>query len=179
MKIGIDIDDTITNTKETTKKYLKMYDHTFDLDSKEDLKNKKTFDFLIRHIEDIQSNVNLKPGVKEAFNELKNMGYEIIIITARGEELDYEYERITKDFLNKYNLPYDKIFFGNYPKGNIAKKENLSIFVDDRLYNLDDVSQHGIKCLHFVENLNINSPYKKFNNWDDIIIYLKNKEEIE
>ena len=40
---------------------------------------------------ELKTNVNLKPGVKEAFNELKNMGYEIIIITARGEELDYEW----------------------------------------------------------------------------------------
>ena len=71
MKIGIDIDDTITNTTTTTAKYLAKYDHKYDLNSKEDFSDRKTFDFLINNIENIQSEVELKPGVKEAFDELK------------------------------------------------------------------------------------------------------------
>ena len=49
-------------------------------------------------------------------------------------------------------------------------------FIDDRLYNLDDVSAHGIECLHFTDDLEQASPYKQFDNWNDIIKYLKNKE---
>lgn len=177
MKIGIDIDDTITNTTTTTAKYLAKYDHKYDLNSKEDFSDRKTFDFLINNIENIQSEVELKPGVKEAFDELKKMGYEIIIITARGGELDYDFEKITKEYFNKHNLPYDKIFFGNYPKGDVAKQEELNYFIDDRLYNLDDVSIHGIECLHFTDDLEEKSPYKKFNNWNEIIKYLKSKEQ--
>ena len=176
MKIGIDIDETIANTNEVIKKYLKLYNHTYDLHSKVDYNDKKTYDFLNKHLEDIYRNTKLKRGVKEAFKELKNIGYEIIIVTARGEEkINTEYEKITIDYLKKENLLFDKIYFGDQTKGEIAKKENLSIFVDDRLYNLDDVSQHGIECLHFVEDLSIKSPYMKFNNWDDIILYIKTK----
>lgn len=174
LKIGIDIDDTITDTRKSTIEYLNMY----NLDLNEysgDLNDKKTFDFLIKHIEDIQANANLKPGVKETFAELKKMGYEIIIITARGGELDYNHEKITKDYFAKHDLPYDKMYFGNYPKGDIALKEKIDVFIDDRIYNLDDVSQHGIECLHFVNDMNIITPYKKFDNWDDIILYLKNR----
>ncbi|MDD4705955.1 MAG: hypothetical protein PHS24_01905 [Bacilli bacterium] len=177
MKIGIDIDDTITDTKKSTIEYLMNYNLNLN-EYSGDLNDKKTFDFLIKHIEDIQTNVSLKPGVKEAFTELKKMSYEIIIITARGGELDYDHEKVTKDYFAKHNLPYDKIYFGNYPKGDIALKEKINIFIDDRIYNLDDVSQYGIECLHFVSDMNIKSPYKKFDNWDDIILYLKNRGNI-
>lgn len=40
----------------------------------------------MENILNIQHEAPLKPGVKEAFKELKKMGYEIIIITARGGE---------------------------------------------------------------------------------------------
>lgn len=175
MKIGIDIDDTITNTIEETIKYLNMYNQKYD---KNDDVASKSFDFFVKHIEDIQINVKLKPGVKEAFYELKQMGYEIIIITARGSEIEYQHEKITKDYFKKHNLPYDKIYFGDYNKGDVALIENISVFIDDRIYNLDDVAQHGVECLHFVSDMNIKSPYKKFDNWHDIILYLKNRGQI-
>lgn len=175
MKIGIDIDDTITNTIEETIKYLNMYNQKYNIN--DDIAS-KSFDFFVKHIENIQINVKLKPGVKEAFYELKQMGYEIIIITARGSEIEYQHEKITKDYFKKHNLPYDKIYFGLYNKGDVALIENISVFIDDRINNLDDVAQYGVECLHFVSDMNIKSPYKKFDNWHDIILYLKNRGQI-
>ncbi|HHX33182.1 MAG TPA: hypothetical protein GX713_03045 [Mollicutes bacterium] len=175
MKIGIDIDDTITQTYQTTLKYLKEYYPGFHIEKEEDISDKKTFEFLVNHIEDIQSSAELKPGVKEAMDTLKEMGFEIIIITARGGELDYDHARITEDYLKKHKLPYDKIYYGDINKGDAALKENIDFFIDDRIYNLDDVSVHGVDSLHFVDDLSIYSPYKKFDNWKDIIKYIKSK----
>ncbi len=175
MKIGIDIDDTITQTYQTTLKYLKEYYPGFHIEKEENIYDKKIFEFLVNHIEDIQSSAELKPGVKEAMDTLKEMGFEIIIITARGGELDYDHARITEDYLKKHKLPYDKIYYGDINKGDAALKENIDFFIDDRIYNLDDVSVHGVDSLHFVDDLSIYSPYKKFDNWKDIIKYIKSK----
>lgn len=172
MKIGIDIDDTITKTKEGTIRFLNMYNQKYNKNI--DIAS-RNFDFFVKHIEDIQINTKLKPGAREALWELKQMGYEIIIITARGSEIEYPYEKITKEYFQKYDLPYDKMYFGDYEKGDVAFMENIAYFIDDRIYNLDGVSQHGVECLHFVNDMSIKSPYQKFTNWEDIILYLKNR----
>ncbi len=173
MKIGIDIDDVITQTYESTLKYLSKYYPNFNIDKEENLSDKKTYDFLVKHIEDIQENAKLMPGVKKAMDELKEMGFKIIIITARGGQLKYNHKKVTEEYFKKHKLPYDKIYYGDINKGDAALTENLDFFIDDRIYNLDDVSAHGIKSLHFVSDKNTYSPYVKFDNWNDAVEYIK------
>lgn len=94
------------------------------------------------------------------------------------EKLDYNYDQTTQEYFIKHDLPYDKIYFGNISKGSAAYKEKLKYFIDDRVYNLDDVAKHDVKCLQFVNEIKneiIESPYKKFYHWDDIISYIKKR----
>lgn len=65
----------------------------------DDIKNKDVKAFLEKHAYNIQSNLTLKPFVKEAFDMFKEHGFKIIIITARGYDLDYEYEKASIDML--------------------------------------------------------------------------------
>ena len=66
MVIGIDIDETITNTHDETLKYVKKYAPNLEFnDYCDDIKNKDVKAFLEKHAYNIQSNLtlNLHPGV--------------------------------------------------------------------------------------------------------------------
>lgn len=76
------------------------------------------------------------PNAVEKINELKNEGHYIIISTARnmatcesnvGKVLK-NVGKITLEWLEKYNISYDEIFFG---------KQNADVYIDDRALRFD------------------------------------------
>jgi capsule biosynthesis phosphatase len=88
--------------------------------------------------ETYQSYADLLPleGAVDRINELKNDGHYIIISTARnmatcesnvGKVLK-NVGKITLDWLEKYNISYDEIFFG---------KQNADVYIDDRALRFD------------------------------------------
>ena len=103
------------------------------------------------------------------------MGYQIIIITARNNEHCPNQEEVTTQYFKRHNLKYDKIIFDTPVKGKCAYENSVSIFVDDREKNLDEISEYGIECLHFSSNPN--SKYQTFTDWRDIIKYMKSRKE--
>lgn len=173
MIIGIDIDSTITNTGAKTKECLKAFAPEFDDYHK--LPKNKYEEFLDKYEGYIHKTCNLKPGVSEAFKYFKESGYKIIIITARNTTHCKNQKDITINYFKYHNLQYDKIIFDMSKKGVCAYENNVSIFIDDREENLDDVSQYGIECLHFSSDTH--SKYKTFTDWRDIAEYIKTKKE--
>lgn len=75
----------------------------------------------------------LKPGVKDAFENLKDHGFEIVIFTCRltrdpqksKKEIDRQ-RKIIKEFLEDNEIPYDRI-----DEGENGKPHAL-FFVDDK-----------------------------------------------
>ena len=172
MIIGIDIDETSTNTHDEALKYVKKYAPNLEFnDYCDDIKNKDVKAFLEKHAYNIQSNLTLKPYVKEAFSMFKEHGFKIVIITARGYDLNYEYERASIDMLKKYDLPYDEIYYKQNKKGKIAKELNVSYFIDDKESVLDEVKEHGINTIWYT-NEKKESKHLIFSNWLDIANYI-------
>jgi capsule biosynthesis phosphatase len=77
------------------------------------------------------SDLEPMPGSVERIQEFKRNGHYIIIMTARnmatqqanlGKVLK-NIGKITLDWLDKYNIPYDEIHFG---------KPNAHLYIDDR-----------------------------------------------
>ncbi len=64
-------------------------------------------------------------GAVESLKKLKSSGYHVIIYTARSWA---EYE-MTKDWLDKYKVPYDQLILGK-PQGDF--------WVDDRAISFKD-----------------------------------------
>ncbi len=133
-------------------------------------------EFIIKNIKDIFNNAKLQPGVKNAFDYFNEKGYQIVIITARGSGLNYNYKKVTKDYLKKYELNYNKIFFGYEEKGLKAFEEKIDMFIDDKIKVLDSVSSHGIKAIHFTEEKGSTEQYIAFNDWNEIIKYIDNQK---
>ena len=75
----------------------------------------------------------LKPheGALEKIRELKNAGHYIIIQTARNMatqesnlgKVMKNIGKVTLEWLSKYDIPYDEIYFG---------KPNAEVYIDDR-----------------------------------------------
>lgn len=176
MRLGIDVDETIVNTSEVALNYAEKYRSELNLKNLEDLLTGEGFDFYTKYLVEILSNVSLFPGVNKALNTLKEKGFELIFITARGSQYEfdfsYDHEGVTKETFKKYKVPHDKIIFKCYPKGEMAFSEKIDYFIDDKEENLDDVAKYGIKCLKKVEDINDVSKHLKFTNWDDILEYL-------
>lgn len=88
-----------------------------------------------------ESYADLKP-IKDsvnAINSLRDKGHYIIIATARNMQT-YESNlgkvmknvgKVTLDWLEKYNIKYDEIYFG---------KPNADIYIDDRALNFESWS---------------------------------------
>ncbi len=83
------------------------------------------------------------PGALEKMNELRAAGHYIIIQTARNMATQQSnlgkvmknIGKVTLDWLSKYNIPYDEIYFG---------KPNAEIYIDDRSFRFvqwDDITE--------------------------------------
>lgn len=175
MTIGIDIDDTITETTITGNKYIAKFDNSYS--DYHDLPQSKYFDFLNLYLQEIVKNNILKDGVKEAFDYFNDCGYKIIIITARNNVHAPNVIELTKEFLERNNLKYDKVVFDELKigqKSQYVKENGCDIFIDDKENILDEVNTLGnVECIRFASDKS--SKYKTFNNWYDIIDYIKTK----
>lgn len=171
MIIGIDIDNTISNTSSAALEYLKKYPE-LNIDNFEDFNNPLAVEFLNKYIDLIQKKVTLKDHVKESFDRLNENGIKIVLLTARGYRIKYDYQKYTKDLLDNNNIKYDKIVYKSYPKGKDAFKEKIDLFIDDKENNLDDVAKYNIKCIRFSDDKNIKSKYKVFNDWRILTDYI-------
>lgn len=118
MNIGIDIDNTITNTRETIMKTAECFNREQNISSQFDLSyynldkslgwdNTTTQLFLKKHLTEIYRQVQPKPHSLEIIRELHE-NHRIILITSRNQNND-EIEAITQSWLQSHEVPYDKL----------------------------------------------------------------------
>lgn len=171
MILGIDIDDTIACTSHQGNIYIKeMFPDCTDYHN---LPLNDYYKFINKYADKIRTNEPLMDGVKEAFLYFKEKNIKVVFITARNNAWSPNTEMVTKKYLEKYGLEYSKIIFDKELKGSAAKEENVSLFIDDKEENLDDISKYGIECIRITNDKN--SKYKTFDNWKDILDYIKRK----
>lgn len=72
-----------------------------------------------------------KKNAVKVINLLHDLGHKIVIATARATDWHTEPEKITKSWLNKVGLKYDKLYIGRIDKEKICEETNADIFVDD------------------------------------------------
>lgn len=176
MRLGIDIDDTITNTK---KYVIDLKKKVFPdiLDPTALLPKDVFMEFINKYDDEIHQNVTLKEDVCDVLNWLKEKGHELYFITARGN-YSTNSEKDTITYFQKYAIPYDKIIFNVQNKGKVAYENGIDIFIDDKEEMCNSVHKYGIDCLRIIEDITGESNFKKFSSWKDIMMYLKLYESI-
>lgn len=157
MKIGIDIDNVISNFEEDVEKeYLmhnaKIVDPTKHRDEgRYDWSIEQSKEFYISNIERIAINLSTIDFAAETIDKLKEDGNEIYIISGRDNgEYTNPYE-MTKEWLEKHHIHYDKLIltnaYDNHAKTEECKKNNIDIMIDDSPRICMDLQENGIKVL--------------------------------
>lgn len=172
--IGIDVDDTISDSIESFLKYAKLYneekkikfpiDETqWDLDKAFGWSDNNYREFSKKYLKTILNEAKPKKDVVNVIKKLKNEGYKIIIITARSEEEVNNPYAITKAWLKTNNICFDKLIVNSKKKAVDCLKNNVEIFIDDRLENCIDVYEK----LHIPVFL-FDSVYNKYDSYQNI-----------
>lgn len=186
MRIGIDLDGVVIDSQTTFRTYEEIF-------SIEDLDNKKITDFEEpnyqgryvwskeeqerfnqKYLLKAASESGLMPGFLPVYNRLKKLGFEMIVITARGgliKEMIDDANRL----LNENNIVFDKYFWNIHNKLEVCQKENIDIMIDDDYKIIQQLSNAKIKTLYFrdarLKRLNETDYVHEVNNWGDIYRY--------
>ena len=181
MRIGIDIDDTITNTWDTLKPYFinkfgMLNDSRCYYDSvREWYSLNEYFDMA----SDIYNNVTLRIPLKNdaayVLKEIHDMGHDIILITSRGMGFYDPYE-VTKNYLSINDIVYDKLIVNATDKSVVCLDERIDLFIDNSVKHCNSVSKLGIDVIMMQDNYNKDSKgFVKARNWKDVYKYVKNR----
>lgn len=197
MKIGIDIDNVISNfNDELLKEYLKhdkelrntgiINKDVFIRYGMFDWTEKEETEFYKNNIERIA--IKLKPIHKatETIKKLKEDGNEIIIISGRNNgEYNNPY-KLTEEWLAKYNIVYDKLILTNAynkeEKANVCKENNIDIMIEDSTQTAVNIERVGTKVLFMNTRYNKNNEnFEKVSNWKEIYAKISSmyKKKIE
>lgn len=151
MRIGIDVDNTITDTLVIMKQYCKKYNDEvvkrnlpmnekgFAAGNLYDWTDEEMQDFFDNILPEVFLKVEPKKNAQEIIQKLKQENNEIYIITARRKAKN-SYE-LTLKTLQKYNIPYDELIVGNVDKKQVCIDNNIDILLDDEPQNINSVSE--------------------------------------
>ena len=194
MKIGIDIDNVISKFNEALLeeyiKHDKELRNTGIINPKADYIRKGMFDWTEEEENDFYYNnieriaTNLKPINNSSYyiQKLKNDGNEIYIITSRNNGEYKEPLKLTKDWLNNYNIVYDRLILTNaynkHEKTEVCIENNIDIMIEDSSSMCLDLIKNGIKVY------TMNTPYNqketsfdRVSNWKEIYLKISKKSE--
>lgn len=195
MIIGIDIDNVISNfNEELLKAYIEhdkelrntgivnkhapyirndMFDWTQD-EEKEFYKN---------NIEKIAINLKAIEGASKYIKKLKEDGHVIYIISGRDNGEYTEPYKMTKNWLEKYDIIYDKLFlvdaYNSHSKTEICLEYNVDVMIDDSKRMCRDIKDHGIKALIMDTPYNRDTnKFERVHSWEEIYKVIKKQSNI-
>lgn len=191
MKIGIDVDGVILDFQRILITYGELYDF-IELKKGGIVNREETrlvdrynwtpedrLNFINKYFIKLSKMAPLVPGAKEVINMLKEEGHELIVISARGGNLE-EMKDVAMEKLKKEGLSFDKYYWKQEDKLEIAKKENIDLMIDDNYNVCKKLSSSGIKTIYFrdleTKKIEESKYLKEINNWGEIYRYLTNKK---
>lgn len=180
MRIGIDIDDTITNTYTFI---LKRYSEYFNVEYSTLIKERVTYDILQKNplyrqfvkdtFEKTMMDVDLKDNVKETIDALTKDGHEIIFITARHHsEYENPYEFSNK-YLKKNNIHFDELHVSISNKGEFAREHNVDVLIDDSVRHCLNAKDNKVIPILFDNVFNKQCRrFKRAKSWNDVYEFI-------
>lgn len=176
MRIGIDIDDVITDTSLTMKDYIEKYDKNGEI---------------LEHVEEVIRGDMPTPGIKKFFadNSIKifgsvklkidvsrvtknflNAGHEIFLITTRGDVKFKGSEKLTIEYLKNNDVSYTKILFNSFDKAKVCRENHIDIMVDDSVKYCKEISNENIKSVLFTSEINklVDVDIQRVNSWREL-----------
>lgn len=174
MNIGIDIDDTLSNSFESVFADSQKFDieelgNTGKVENYGKISNHNYIETMYPHWNEQQTNlfwdkyfINMltkatpKTYASEVLNKLKQDGNKIIIITSRYEVIEGKtiIEDYSKQWLEKNNIPYDKFIINAQDKLKAAQDNNIELFIDDSIDHCKRMQGGKIRTFLFTSIMN-------------------------
>lgn len=183
LTIGIDIDDTITNTFDYLMpavaeffnmdlNYLK--ENNISYTSLTPQMKEQELEFARANFDKLIPNTPIKPDAAEYIRKIRKLGHKVIIITARNSLFYTDPYKTSSEYLTKNNVQFDELIC-TFDKAGICKEQNVDIFIDDSINQCNKVKEAGIKTLLFASKINIsNEEHQKVYSWQDVYHYIAN-----
>ena len=165
MKIGIDIDDTISQSFEelfirsqnfdidvvgaegTPINYGKIDNHNYIETMYPHWTKQQIETFWEKYFMEVLTKSNPKPYCAEIIKKLKNEGNTVILITSRYEIIEGKklVEDATKQWLKTHNILYNKLIMNAKDKSIAAEQESIDLLIDDSIVHCLSVQKKNIK----------------------------------
>lgn len=176
MRIGIDIDDTMTNTTELMIDYAKEYFNETSENKIITLLNSKIegkiYDFYMEYLPIMAVKYSLKENVIEVINRLREKGYKVIVITARGHSTFDGMIDITKEYFKRNNIVVDDCIFKCGDKNNACIENNIDIMIDDSISTLNKLTNTKKLLFTSIVNQDIDIDINRVSNWLEVESYI-------
>ncbi len=183
MRIGIDIDNVISNFNE-------MLLETYLIHDKElrntgiinpnakyirtgmfDWSNEEELSFYKDNIEGIAKKLKVKEKAKEYIDRLHSDGHLIYIITGRDNGEYSEPYNMTKKWLDENNIYYDNLIltdaYDMHAKSLECLKNDIDIMIDDSVRICSDLITSGITTILMDTPYNRKINIKRVKNWEE------------
>jgi uncharacterized HAD superfamily protein len=189
MKIGIDIDDTTFLTVKSMLKYADIFEEEISgnptnrnsfglIKNRYYLKalygwNEKTkFDFFNKYYKNVLEECTMLPNADVIIQKLKKDGNTIHFITARLMNIENcDTELITKNSLDKFNIPYDTLNLHISDKLTFCKEYGIELCIEDSYETCKELTDNGIKAILMTTKMNSDietGEIVRVNSWDEI-----------
>lgn len=153
MRIGIDIDGTITDIRSYIFEHGKAYfeglepnKNGYEIAEIYNVGIDEENNFWDKHFPDYMKNAKLNIGCKEAIEKI-NKKNKIFILTSRKYREEYkesltpdDFFNVTEEYLFKNKIYYEEIVFTNNKKIS-AEMLNLDVVIEDKIENIKSVSE--------------------------------------
>lgn len=189
MNIGIDIDDTTFLTVKYMLKYADIFEEEISgIPSNRDsfglIKNryylkilygwdeKTKFNFFDKYYKNVLEECTILPNADKIIKKLKEDGNTIHFITARLMNIkECDTEKITRESLERYNIPYDTLNLHINDKLKFCKENKIDILIEDSYETCKEIMDNGIKAILMTTKMNMNIEDKEIvrvENWNEI-----------
>lgn len=193
MRIGIDIDNVISNFNE-------MLLETYLIHDKElrntgiinpnakyirtgmfDWSNEEELSFYKDNIEGIAKKLKVKEKAKEYIDRLHSDGHLIYIITGRDNGEYSEPYNMTKKWLDENSIYYDNLILTDaydiHAKSLECLKNDIDIMIDDSVRICSDLITSGITTILMDTPYNRKINIKRVKNWEEFYEFVYSYKE--
>ncbi len=187
MIIGIDIDDTLTDTFDFFQpcvaeffgldiEFLKA--HNISCNNIPAPWNENELEFCRAYYDDLAPETPFKPDAAWGMARLHEMGHRTVVITARTPDFYTDPYATTRLELENGHIEYDKLVC-TLDKKSACLAEGVELFIDDSVKNCTAVNSEGIPVLLFEckANADTKTDFTRVSSWAEIIELVKEMQK--
>lgn len=193
MRIGIDIDNVISNFNEMLLEAYLTHDKElrntgiinpnakYIRTGMFDWSNEEELSFYKDNIEGIAKKLKVKEKAKEYIDRLHSDGHLIYIITGRDNGEYSEPYNMTKKWLDENNIYYDNLILTDaydiHAKSLECLKNDIDIMIDDSVRIYSDLITSGITTILMDTPYNRKINIKRVKNWEEFYEFVSSYKE--